>query len=110
MRAGRLRYLVEIQAQGAAGRDALNHPTPGTWSTVLRARGAVSYDYKPSERRDARASTVVTTASAWILMRYRPAVTSTMQALVDGQRWNIVDVQPDERKRTMRLFCEKVAT
>ena len=110
MRAGRLRYLVEIQAQSAGSRDALNHPTPGTWQTVLRARGAVSYDYKPSERRDARASTVVTTASAWITLRYRPAVTSTMQALVDGQRWNIVDVQPDERKRTMRLFCEKVAT
>ncbi len=110
MRAGRLRSLVEIQAQSAGGRDVLNHPTPGTWSTVLRARGAVSYDYKPSERRDARASTVVTTASAWITLRFRPTVTRDMQALVDGQRWNIVDVQPDERKRIMRLFCEKVVT
>lgn len=32
MRARRLRYLVEFQAQAAAGRDALNHPTPATWT------------------------------------------------------------------------------
>ena len=108
MRAGRLRYLVEFQAQAAGGRDALNHPTPATWTTVVRTRGAISYDYKPSERRDARAGTVVTTASAWITVRYRPAVTNNMRALADGQLWNIVDVQPDERKRYMRIFCEKI--
>ena len=55
-------------------------------------------------------TSVVTTASAWITLRYRSSVTNNMQALVDGQRWNIIDVQPDERKRTMRLFCEKVVT
>ena len=108
MRAGGLRRTVVIQAQSAGALDALNHPTPGGWTTVATTRGLISYDYKPSERRDARASTVVTTASAWITVRYRAGVTNGMRVIGDGQTWNIVDAQADSKHRVMRLFCEKV--
>lgn len=107
MRAGGLRRTVLIQAQSAGTLDALNHPTPGGWATVAATRGLISYDYKPGERRDSRASTVVTTASAWITVRYRSGVTNGMRVIADGETWNIIDAQSDSKHRLLRLFCEK---
>jgi len=108
MRLGRARRRVQILYQVEGARDALNHVMPGIWVSVLDTRGVVTYQYKPSERRDVRASTVITTATAWVTVRYRRGVTSAMLLRVDDALWNIIDVQPKEQHRWMRLLCEKV--
>lgn len=108
MRLGRARRRVQILYQIEGVRDALNHVSPGAWVSVVDTRGSLTYQYKPVERRDARASTVVRTATAWVTVRYRPGVTSAMRVRVDERNWNIIDVQPDEKQRWMRLLCEDI--
>ena len=108
MRTARARRTVEFLAQTPGTRDVLNHVTPGVWAPVATTRGSITYKFKPSERRDSRASTVVSTVTAWITVRYRPGITGVMRVRTAGQLWNIVDVQPDEKQRWMRVLCEKV--
>lgn len=94
MQAGRLNRRCVLQAPGTT-TDALGQPIP-VWTDVA----TVWADFRVLSGLEAiKADAVTSVTKASCRVRYREDLTPDMRAMVSGEAWGIVSIQPDVNKR-----------
>ena len=94
MQAGRLNTRVTLQRR-TAGQDAAGQPVEG-WADVAQ----VWADFRVLSGLEAiKADAVTAVTKASCRVRYREDLTPDMRAMVAGEAWQIVSIQPDVNKR-----------
>lgn len=94
MQAGRLNTRMTLQRR-TAGQDAAGQPIDG-WTDV----GPDWADFRVLSGLEAiKADAVTSVTRASCRVRYREDLTPDMRAMVAGEAWQIVSIQPDVNKR-----------
>ena len=94
MQAGRLNTRVTLQRR-TAGQDAAGQPIDG-WTDI----GPVWADFRVLSGMEAiKADALTSVTKASCRVRYREDLTHDMRAMVAGEAWGIVSIQPDVNKR-----------
>ncbi|PRY70982.1 phage head closure protein [Halomonas ventosae] len=105
MRAGDLRYLVNVQAF-----TTTQDPTTGemveAWSTVGQEWASIE-GVSGREYLAAAAEQAETTFR--VVMRHRPDVKTEMRLEHEGDTYQIKAILPDKRRRRLVLMCEVMA-
>ncbi len=94
MQAGRLNRRVTLQSPSQSV-DELGQPIPG-WTDVA----TLWADFRVLSGLEAiKADAVTSVTKASCRVRYREDLTPDMRAMVAGEAWGIVSIQPDVNKR-----------
>lgn len=94
MQAGRLNTRVTLQRR-TAGQDAAGQPID-SWTDI----GPVWADFRVLSGLEAiKADALTSVTKASCRVRYREDLTPDMRAMVAGEAWQIVSIQPDVNKR-----------
>lgn len=110
MLAGALRTRLRLEALGESATDAGGDPIPAAWEPVEHVYAAVR---ALSGSEALRGMQLAETITHELTIRYRPGITAAMRAVQErGEGDRIFHfrrvVDPDERRRELRIHAEEV--